>query len=178
MRGQEVLNVDEYLRIRLSHREGLGIRALSRKFGRSRQAIRKALSHSEPPGVVASGRRACPKLTKSFCAVIDQILSEDAEAPAQQRHWATQIHERLVSEHGYSGGYDQVRRYVRSKRLDREETFVPLCHAAGTRVECDFGHIHVDFPIGRCLTPVLLVTWSHSHHCFAIALRTVDRAVI
>lgn len=30
-------------------------------------------------------------------------------------------------------------------------TFIPLDHDPGQRVECDFGHIHVDFPkAGDC----------------------------
>jgi hypothetical protein len=42
----------------------------------------------------------------------------------------------------------------------------------GQRAEADFGHIYVDFPEGRRLVAVLLVTWAHSYRPFAIALPT------
>jgi transposase len=104
--------------------------------------------------------------------VIDAILAADEQAPRKQRHTATQIHRRLVTEHEYQGGYDQVRRYIGSVRRRERETFIPLDHDPGRRAEADFGHIHVDFPDGRRLIPVLIVTWAFSYRVFAIALPT------
>lgn len=164
-----MLTVDLYAQIRLAHRDGLGIRALARKFGCSRQSVRKALQHAEPPPFHQPTPRAAPKLGP-FKSIIDQILADDDKAPPKQRHYATQLHERLVQEYGYPGGYDQVRRYVQARRRARQETFIPLSHAPGARAECDFGHIAVDFPDGRRMVSVLLVTWAYSHFPFAIAL--------
>ena len=78
----------------------------------------------------------------------------------------------MQKDHGYTGGYDQVRRYVQQRRRERRETFIPLEPRPGVRAEADFGHIHVDFPAGRQLVPVLLLTWSYSNAPFAIALPT------
>ncbi len=75
-----MLTVDLYAQIRLAHRDGLGIRALARKFGYSRQSIRKALRHTEPPPFRKPQRRHAPKLGP-FQAVIDQILADDQKAP-------------------------------------------------------------------------------------------------
>jgi hypothetical protein len=58
--------------------------------------------------------------------VIDQILADDEQAPRKQRHTAMQIFRRLRAEHGYSGGYDQVRRYVSRHRRRHRQTFIPL----------------------------------------------------
>src|SRR5579875_1723611 len=91
-------------------------------------------------------------------------------APRKQRHTAPQIYRCLVAEKGYTGKYDQVRRYLQKKRVDRRETFIPLEHRPVTRAEAAFGHIHVDFPDGRRQVPVLIVTWSYSNAPFAIAL--------
>jgi transposase len=102
--------------------------------------------------------------------VIDQILIEDDSAPRKQRHTSARIFARLRDEHGYAGKYDQVRRYVGKQRKRERETHLLLDHAPGGRVECDFGHIHVDYPQGRRLTPVLLAVSSYSHLPFAIAL--------
>ncbi|MBP3954786.1 DDE-type integrase/transposase/recombinase [Gemmata sp. G18] len=108
----------------------------------------------------------------AFRAIVDDILVADRTAPPKQRHTASQIFRRLVAENNYAGGYDQVRRYLKQHRLDRRETFIPLEHPPGHRAEADFGHIHVDFPDGRRLMPVLVVTWSYSNCPFAIALPT------
>ena len=68
--------------------------------------------------------------------------------------------------------YDQVRRYVASRRRMVRETFLPLDHQPGQRAECDFGRIYVDFPDGRRPVAVLLVTWAYSYRPFAIAFPT------
>ena len=51
-----------------------------------------------------------------------------------------------------------------------EETFIPLGHPPGQRLEADFGHIHVDFPDGRRLVPFLVATWAYSNAPFVLAL--------
>src|SRR5690606_26266898 len=50
------------------------------------------------------------------------------------------------------------------------ETFVPLDHQPGDRVECDFGQVAVDYPDGLQVVPVLVVVWSFSHCPFLVAL--------
>jgi transposase len=99
-------------------------------------------------------------------------LAADLRAPAKQRHTAAKIFRRLQQEHGYAGGYDRVRRYVQAHRRHQQETFIPLRHDPGQRLECDFGHIYVDFPEGRRQVPVLLTTWAYSDCPFAQALAT------
>ena len=51
-----------------------------------------------------------------------------------------------------------------------EETFIPLGHLPGQRLEADFGHIHVDFPDGRRLVPFLVTAWAYSNAPFVLAL--------
>ena len=102
--------------------------------------------------------------------IIDRILADDEEAPPKQRHTAAQIHRRLRDEHGYPGGYAQVQRYVLKHRRRHRETFIPLGHLPGRRLEADFGHIHVDFPDGRRPVPFLVAAWAYSNAPFALAL--------
>ena len=164
-----MLTVEDYARIRRAHRDGLSIRAISKKFHHSRRKVREALEHAEPRLYTRRKASSAPKLdpVKPF---IDQILKEDEQAPPKQRHTAAQIFRRLKVEHEFAGGYDQVRRYVAKQRRQRRETFIPLEHAPGQRIECDFGHIWIDFPDGRRQVPVLLVIWAYSYCPFAIAL--------
>ena len=159
--------MDDYGAIRRARRDGKAIRQIAREFGLSRITVRKALQHPEPVARVRG--RAAPRLGP-FLATIDQILLDDQSAPVKQRHTAAQVYRRLRDEHGYTGGYAQVQRYVRRNRRSRQETFVPLGHLPGRRIEADFGHIHVDFPEGRRAVPFLVATWSYSNAPFVMAM--------
>jgi transposase len=94
------------------------------------------------------------------------------QAPREQRHTVAKIFRRLRDEYAYSGGYERVRQYLLSKGRSQPETFIPLDHDPGQRLECDFGHIYVDFPDGGRQVPVLIATWAYSNCPFAIALPT------
>jgi transposase len=164
-----VVTVDDYGAIRRAHRDGMSIRQIARQFGHSRKTVRQALVHADPHPEPLTRNRAAPKLGP-FQTVIDQILIDDRTAPPKQRHTAAQIYRRLRDESGYHGGYAQVQRYLRKHRRRYEETFIPLGHLPGRRLEADFGHIHVDFPDGRKLVPFLVTTWAYSNAPFVLAL--------
>jgi transposase len=166
-----MLTVDHFAQIRQARRDGLTIRQIAEQFGHSSKTILKALEQPEPQPYTLARPRPAP-VFGPFRDVVEAILAADEAAPRKQRHTASQIFRRLQSEHGYTGGYDQVRRYLQGRRLQQRETFIPLDHPPGHRAEADFGHIHVDFPDGRRLVPVLLVTWSYSNCPFALAVPT------
>ena len=81
-----------------------------------------------------------------------------------------QVFRRLQYVHGYHGCYGQVQRYVHKHRRRHRETFIPLGHLPGQRLEADFGHIHVDFPDGRRQIPFLVTVWAYSNAPFVLAL--------
>jgi transposase len=169
-----MLTVYEYLQIRTAHAQGESIRSLSRRLKRAQKTIRKVVRSSmgTPTPYTRAGPVVFPKLGK-FIGLIEQILKDDQSAPVKQRHTAMQIYRRLVAledREAYSGGYDQVRRYVQRCRQREIETFVPLTYEPGVRLECDFGHIHVDYPEGRRLVSVLVAAWSFSQALFLIKL--------
>lgn len=163
-----MLTVEDYARIRRASRDGMSVRAIARTFRHSRRKVREALCEPEPRPYTRAKEPPAPKLD-AFKARIDEILTSDEEAPRKQRHTASQVFRRLAAE-GYTGGYDQVRRYVARKRRRERETFIPLVHEPGQRAEADFGHIYVDYPDGRHQTPALLVTWAYSYYPFVLAL--------
>jgi len=166
-----MLTVDDYAKIRLAHRDGMSIRAIARTFGHSRRKVRQVLACPQPEPYTRRKPPPAPVLG-TFHPVIDAILADDEQAPPKQRHTAMQLYCRLRDEYGYPGGYDQVRRYVGKRRRDRRETFIPLAHDPGVRLECDFGHIRVDFPDGRRPVAVLIAAWAYSNYPFALALPT------
>jgi transposase len=164
-----VVTVDDYGAIRRAHRDGLSIRQIARQFGHSRKTVRHALVQADPHPVPLTRNRCAPKLGP-FQAIIDEILVDDEDAPLKQRHTAAQVFRRLRDERGYTGGYAQVQRYVSRHRPRHEETFIPLGHLPGQRLEADFGHIHVDFPDGRRRIAFLVAAWAYSNAPFVIAL--------
>ena len=166
-----MLTVEDYGVIRRAHRDGMSIRAIARQFHRSRRKVRDALASPEPQPYTRTKEANAPKLGP-FKATIDQILAADKQAPPKQRHTAMQVFRRLRDEQDYTGGYDQVRRYIAGHRQRHVVTFIPLSHDPGQRLELDFGHIYADFPDGRRQVPVLLPTWSFSKFAFAISLPT------
>jgi transposase len=163
-----VLTVDDYGAIRRARRDGMSIRQISRQFGHTRKTVRHVLNHAEPRPPTTRNRKA--PLLGSVEPIIDLILADDETAPPKQRHTAAQIHRRLRDEHHYPGGYAQVQRYVLKHRRRYRETFIPLGHLPGQRLEADFGHIHVDFPDGRRLVPFLVTAWAYSNAPFVLAL--------
>jgi transposase len=164
-----VLTVDDYGAIRRARRDGLSIREIARRFHHTRRKIRQVLAQAEPHPYTRTHERPAPVLGP-FWAVIDQILADDEHAPPKQRHTAMQVFRRLRDEHGYPGCYGQVQRYLRGHRVRYQETFIPLGHLPGQRLEADFGHIQVDFPEGRRLVPFLVTTWAYSNAPFVLAL--------
>jgi transposase len=163
-----VLTVDDYGAIRRARRDGMSIRQISRQFGHTRKTVRHVLNHAEPPAPAPRNRKA--PLLGPVEPIIDRILDEDEDAPPKQRHTAAQIHRRLREEHAYAGGYAQVQRYVLKHRRRYRETFIPLEHPPGRRIEADFGHIDVDFPDGRRPVSFLVAAWAYSNAPFVLAL--------
>ena len=149
----------------------MSIRQIARRFGYSRRKIGQVLEEAEPRPYTLQKDRPAPRLGP-FKPLIEQILAEDEQAPGKQRHTGAKLYRRLRDEYGYVCGYDQVRRYLAKHHRAQRETFIPLTHPPGRRLEADFGHIYVDFRDGRRQVSVLLLTWSFSGFRFAVGLPT------
>ena len=134
-----MLTVFQYGDIRRAHRDGMSVREIARTLNRSRRKIRQILAEAEPRPYTRTQPMPAPVLG-AFHGVIDTILAEDENAPPKQRHTAMQVYRRLRDEHAFGGGYDAVRRYIGQHRRELRETFIPLAHDPGQRLEADFGH--------------------------------------
>ena len=167
-----MLTVDDYGRIRRAHRDGMGIREIARRFHHSRQKVREVLQGAGQPRQYPRRQTQTAPMLGLFHEWILEILAEDESQPPKQRHTSMRIFERLRDEHAYGGGYDAVRRFVKKQRTDKRETFIPLDHDPGQRLEADFGKITIDFPDGRRQVSVLILVWSYSNAPFAVALPT------
>ena len=161
-----------------SWREGLSVRALSRKYGVHRRLVREALTRAEPSARKTPVRRS-PQL-EPFKEIIDGWLRADLDAPRKQRHTAKRIHARLIQEHDAAGvSYSAVRDYVARRRpeirieegRDPARVFVPRHHPPGQDAEVDFGELWVRLAgvMTKCFLFVLRLSYSGKavHRVFA-----------
>lgn len=134
--------MDQYEYIRTAHRVyGKGVREIARETGHDRNTIRKVLK-AEHSGY---GQRRCQPypVLSAYLELIDSWLESDKNAPRKQRHTATRIYHRLVSEEGFKGGQTTVRQYVRKAKLrlgvGASKAFIPLEPDCGKEAEADWG---------------------------------------
>lgn len=122
--------------------EGLAIRRVAREMGVSRNTVRKYLQVSEPVRR-EKGPRARPVLEK-VAPRIDELLAEWAlRTTPKQRITGTRLHQELVEE-GYEVGVTTVREYLREKRRQAAEVYIPLVHRPGDEAQVDFFQVTVE----------------------------------
>jgi transposase len=122
--------------------EGRSIRSVAREMRVGRNTIKKYLALSEPARVV---RQKKPSPVKELVAPrIDEIMEEWRDrTTAKQRITGTRIHRQLVEE-GYQVGITTVRDYLREKRRQQAEVFIPLVHRPGDEAQVDFFEVSVE----------------------------------
>ena len=111
--------------------------ANARRFGISRESVKKNMRCSVPPGYRRTAEIKRPK-PGGFTEIIDQWLQDDLSRNARQRHTAKRILERLRDEHRFPGGDTTVNNHVREHERRGCGMFVPPAHAPG-RAQADFG---------------------------------------
>ena len=124
---------------------------ISREYGIHRRTVRQALDNPIPPTRQASSRSPVV-LTAEFKHLIDDWLKADFKAPKKQRHTGLRVFNRLKDEHGFTGAYPTIRKYVgmRKKELSISlNAFVPQTRYPGEEAEVDWYEAHIDFPTGR-----------------------------
>jgi transposase len=132
-------------------REGLGVRALARKYDVHRRTVRQAIGSPVPPDRKRPVRPA--PVREAVAGWIDEMLREDLAAPRKQRHTARRVFERLRDEHDAQVSYSTVAKYVQRHRAGitaaaRAENgvdgFVPQVKEPGAEAEVDFGDVLVE----------------------------------
>ena len=141
-------------------RDGLGIRALARKYNVHRRAVRQAIASPLPPDRKTPVREA--PVRTAVAGWIDAMLREDLDAPRKQRHTAKRVFERLRDEHGAQVSYSHVTKHVRRRRAEiaaeargQAESvagYVPQAKEPGAEAEVDFGEVFVELAghLARC----------------------------
>lgn len=164
--------VELYELIRRANKlEGIGIRALAKRFRIHRRTVRAALNDARPAPRKPTVRPSV-KLGPYLHLIHDWLLA-DREAPPKQRHTARRIWQRLCSEHGCTAAESSVRREVgRLKReiaLSMGQAFMPQVHLPGEEAEVDFFESYADLPGGRTKLYHFCMRACHSGREFHLA---------
>ena len=122
--------------------EHQSVRRVARELGVSRNTVRKYLRESEPRRRQGVAR---PQPVREVVGKrLDELLREwTGRTTAKQRLTATRLHRQLVAE-GYQVGETTVRRFVREKRRQAAEVYVPLVYGPGEVGQVDFFEVVVE----------------------------------
>jgi transposase len=122
--------------------EGQSIRSVAREMGLSRNTVSKYLKVSEPKRIVSQPKSS--PVMETVAPRIEELLQEwRGRTTLKQRITGTRIHRQLVEE-GYEVGITTVRDYLRERRRERAEVFVPLIHRPGEEAQVDFFEVTVE----------------------------------
>jgi len=100
-----MISKEGYMDIQALYRQGMTVRAISRRLGLHRNTVKKHLASDEFPRYRKTRRR------ESILAPYHQTIRDYLE---QDNYRASWIHTRLKNQ-GYPGSYDTVKDYVHAK---------------------------------------------------------------
>ena len=125
-----MIDYETYCRVRLFHQErGLTSSQIGRELGIDPETAAKYAALDTYP------RRRATKRASKLDAFKPAIIRWLEHHP----YSATQIHQRLCAEEGYTGGFSIVKQYVRSVKPTRRPAFLSLAFAAGEAAQVDWG---------------------------------------
>lgn len=106
------LDMEQRVAVRELHdMEGKSVRAIAEEFAISRNTAAKYVRNPEASRYTLSKPRLKP-LTDRWRAKVEEILEGENEAPRKQHQTARQIHDRLVTEQGYTGSERTIRQLM------------------------------------------------------------------
>jgi len=153
---------------------GWSQREIAKRLGISRDSVAKYSAQQDfSPKPPAPVRRPGGSVVAAYEPIIEQWLTEDQNRWHKQRHTARRVFDRLVAEHGYSGSYSPVQRYVKRWRAQHRpvsEGFSELEWPPGT-IQVDFGQAEAFIAGIRTILHVLIVTFPFSNMRYAQAYR-------
>jgi transposase len=131
----------EYIRY-LYEEEGLSLSEIARRTEHDFRTVRKYAHQNDwSPKVKVSVQGKSFPVIGPYIGIIDNWLMQDENEPRKQRHTMIRIYDRLKREHGFTGSYCSVKRYVNRKRdtlKKSKEGFLPIAKPMA-HAQADFG---------------------------------------
>ena len=157
-------------RIRAMDARGVSARQIAKELGLSRNTVAKYVGREDfSPKPVTHAPRS---MVDAYAHIIEGWLTGDLREPRKQRHTGRRVYDRLVAEHGFTGSYSTVQRWVKRWRQSRRqpgEGFNELVWEPGL-AQADFGEADVYIKGVRSRVHVLVVTFPYSNARYAAAL--------
>ncbi len=129
---------------RAYHRDKKSIRQIAREMNLARNTVRKIIRSDVTQLHYERKVQPRPKL-EPFKEKLVAFLEEDQKKPPKQRRTALLLFEMLQRE-GFTGGYDSVRRFVKTWREQATGTkaFIPLVFAPGEAFQFDWSYEQIE----------------------------------
>lgn len=157
-------------RIRAMDARGTSARQIAKELGVSRNTVAKYVAQEDfSPKPMAHSPRS---IVDEYAHIITGWLIDDLRQPKKQRHTGRRVYDRLVAEHGFTGSYSTVQRWVKRWRQSRRqpgEGFNELWWEPGI-AQADFGEADVYIQGVRTRVHVLVMTFPYSNARYAAAL--------
>ncbi len=157
--------------IRRLDAKGLPHAQIARRLGIDRGTVAKWASMEDcspkPPA-----RRRSGSMLDEYKPIVDGWLEADRLMPRKQRHTARRVHDRLRDEHGFTGSYSTVLRYVdewRAANREPSDGYVELEWTPGS-MQMDFGMAKARLAGEWVDDHCLVVTFPHSNKRYAASL--------
>jgi transposase len=123
-------------------REGASIRRVAHELAISRNMVSKYLERSAP--VRRTYRRRERPVWARVQPRLEELLAEwELRTTAKQRLTGVRLH-RALREEGYQICLTMIHEYLRERRRQRAEVYVPLVHRAGDEAQVDFFEVTVE----------------------------------
>jgi len=123
-------------------REGVSIRRVARELSISRNTVSKYLEESAP--IRHTRRRRVRPVWEGVRVRLEELLAEwEPRTTAKQRLTGVRVL-RALREEGYRVGRTVIYEYLRERRRQQAEVYVPLIHRAGDEAQIDFFEVTVE----------------------------------
>lgn len=153
--------------------EGQSFRQTAIEMGVSRNTIRKYVRQSEPKfqGKVKKRR----KVFEVVQPRMDELIEEwKHRTTPKQRLTASRLHSQLLAE-GFEVGITLVQEYVRERKRETAEVYIPLVHYPGDEAQVDFFEVTVDIGGERCTRWMFAMRLMYSGRDFAWLYERCDQ---
>ena len=122
--------------------ERRGLRQVAAEMGVCRNTVRKYLRESMPRRQQLR-RRSRPVWERVEPRLKELLAEWEPRTALKQRLTAARLHQQLISE-GYRVSASLLRSYLRERRRQRQEVYIPLIHRAGEEAQVDFFEVVVE----------------------------------
>jgi transposase len=154
-------------------REGVSIRRVARELNISRNTVSKYLEQPAPERRIQR-RRARP-VWERVRARLEELLAEwEPRTTPKQRLTGVRVL-RALREEGYQVGRTVIYEYLRERRRQRAEVYVPLIHRAGDEAQIDFFEVTVEIAGAWVKAWKFLLRLMYSGREFAWLYQRCDR---